>query len=61
MPDTTARPTSDHAVADDATRRCWRCLQMFAEDPVYGAHPDQWWVCDACRLVLLPGSIRATT
>jgi hypothetical protein len=61
MSATTTRPNADDPAPDDATRRCWRCLQMFAEDAVYGAHPDQWWVCDACRRVLLPGRDRASS
>jgi hypothetical protein len=39
----------------DGERRCGRCQKVFPGDPSRHATaiPD-WWVCDACRAVLLP-------
>ena len=37
-----------------ATRRCWRCLQMFACAPdEVSTGPAEWWLCDPCRLALI--------
>jgi hypothetical protein len=36
-------------------RRCGRCRGSFAADPALDPRTMQeWWACDACRLVLFP-------
>jgi hypothetical protein len=48
-----APPSAEGAVP---SRLCGRCRGSFAGDPTSEANlaPD-WWLCDACRQVLLPG------
>jgi hypothetical protein len=47
--------TSPEPLEADTERQCGRCRKMFPGDPTQHptAIPD-WWVCDACRAVLLP-------
>ncbi|MGH9276807.1 MAG: hypothetical protein ACRD12_01660 [Acidimicrobiales bacterium] len=37
-------------------RQCGRCRKTFAGEAGTDAAPlAEWWICDDCRLVLLPG------
>ena len=59
MPDadvTAAEPAADLSV--EATRRCWRCLQMFECPPDEVARRAEWWLCDPCHQSLLGGDRR---
>jgi hypothetical protein len=52
-------PHSTTESAGDAVhppRRCGRCRLLFAGDATVGGATGQpeWWICDACRAVLLP-------
>jgi hypothetical protein len=46
----------DLSVTIAALHRCGRCRQAFplAADDAAG----DWWVCEPCRAVLMPGSAR---
>jgi hypothetical protein len=51
-----AQPTTPLATAAVAPtgRQCGRCRQWFDADPQDdGVAQAGWWVCDACRVVLL--------
>jgi hypothetical protein len=49
-------PDPDLPVTTAASHRCGRCRTSFTlkSDEVAG----DWWVCDPCRALLLPGSVR---
>jgi hypothetical protein len=49
MPETVAP-----APAEPATRRCWRCLQMFPGDAAWPSAREDFWLCDPCGATLLP-------
>lgn len=59
MTDTTELVRDNTPPPDRSTRRCWRCLQMFAVAAEPGDRLDDWWLCQPCGDVLLP-SRRAT-
>jgi hypothetical protein len=46
----------DLSVTTVASHRCGRCRKTFPLD-VHDAAAD-WWVCEECRAVLMPGSVR---
>lgn len=35
-------------------RRCWRCLQMFANEQRTETRPAEFWLCELCQRKLLP-------
>jgi ribosomal protein L37AE/L43A len=49
-------PDATQVAEAAAEHRCGRCLKMFALSPEQVA--SDWWTCDPCREVLLPGSVR---
>lgn len=49
------QPTIDAGPPAALQRRCGRCRGSFALDPAIDPRMKQeWWACDACRLVLFP-------
>lgn len=41
---------------DQAQRQCRRCRLWFDDDPTLESkRPSVFWLCTACRAVLLPG------
>ena len=53
--------TTPAALDSVATRRCWRCLQMFPGDDANGSPVrTEFWLCDQCETVLLPSKQRAS-
>lgn len=44
--------------AEVPQRRCWRCLQMFAGDPLYVPRRAEFWLCETCEPMLLGGAVR---
>jgi hypothetical protein len=42
---------------ESATRRCWRCLQMFP-DAQHVPTREGFWLCSPCEATLLPSKRR---
>jgi hypothetical protein len=55
--DVPSGPSSTSLAAPAAldSRRCWRCLETFPVTAVAGEPLDDWWLCQPCGELLLPG------
>jgi hypothetical protein len=48
-------PTTAAEGARRADRPCGRCRELFPADPtLYEPGGPGWWLCDACRQILIP-------